>query len=356
MLNVKRKSVNFSSGDLVEFGALRDDWAIPRVVRPGSKTLEPVEWAGANRDLITSELRTYGALLFRDFGINSIPTLRDFSAAISPNLVEYIERRSPRTELGDKVYTSTIHPSDQYIHFHNTTSFSHQWPMKLWFCCLVPAAEGGMTPIADTREVLNTLSPWVRDKFMEKGVMYVRNFYDGIGLSWQSTFQTSDRAGVEAFCGAANIEAEWIGGDRLRTRQVRHAVATHPETLDLVWFNQAHHFHVTSLEPDVTRVLLETYAEEDLPRNSYYGDGSPIEPEALHDIASAYEHARRAFPWEKGDVLMLDNMLVSHARTPYRGERLIALTLAELFSPVYDGGGVAGPDAAVDAVTIPLDD
>lgn len=355
MTQMQRRSVALDTGALIDLGPLREDWAIPRLVQPTSAKLDPILWAEANREFVTEQLRKHGALLFRGFGIDSIARLRDFSEAIAADLVEYIERRSPRTELGDKVYTSTIHPPDQYIHFHNTTSFSHQWPMKLWFCCLLPAEAGGMTPIADTREVLGNLSPGVRERFMDKGVMYVRNFHDGVGLSWQSTFQTDDRDRVGDFCAKANIEVEWIG-DRLRTRQVRHAVATHPETLDLVWFNQAHHFHVSSLDAQVTKVLLESYAEEDLPRNSYYGDGSPIENEALIDIESAYRKAERAFPWQRGDVLMLDNMLVAHARTPYEGERLIALTLAELFSPIYNGGGVVGPRAAADAITIPLED
>jgi hypothetical protein len=56
-----------------------------------------------------------------------------------------MERCSPRTELGDKIYTSTIQPADQFIHFRNMTSFSHQWPRHLWFACLQPAEWEGRT-------------------------------------------------------------------------------------------------------------------------------------------------------------------------------------------------------------------
>src|SRR5436190_1908576 len=117
---MKRRAVSLASEGLVEFGPLRDDWRIPRVARPGGAMLDAEAWAASNREVIQAELRAHGALLFRGFGIDSVTKLRAFSAAISPDLVEYIERRSPRTELGDKVYTSTIHPADQYIHFHNT--------------------------------------------------------------------------------------------------------------------------------------------------------------------------------------------------------------------------------------------
>jgi hypothetical protein len=51
----------------------------------------------------------------------------------------------------------------------------------------------------------------------------------------------------------AGIEFEWEEGDRLKTRQVCQAVATHPKTGEQVWFNQAHLFHVSSLEPEVVK-------------------------------------------------------------------------------------------------------
>ncbi|MGH8196218.1 MAG: TauD/TfdA family dioxygenase, partial [Woeseiaceae bacterium] len=39
------------------------------------------------------------------------------------------------------------------------------------------------------------------------------------------------------------------------------------------------------------------------------------------------------FRWEVGDVLLLDNMTVSHAREPYKGPRDIVVCMTN----VYDG-------------------
>lgn len=339
--------------DLVTYEKL--DGATPiRIFRSNSADLDPITWANSKKSELLAELRAYGAVLFRGFGIDSIAGLREFSMVFTPELVPYLERRSPRTELGDNIYTSTIHPADQHIHFHNTTSFSHRWPLKLWFSCIQPADWEGRTPIADIRTVLDRMNPKIRRRFEDVGVMYVSNYYEGMGLSWQTTFQTEDRSDVESYCRSHNIHFEWIGGEQLRTKQVRHAIAIHPHTGERAWFNQAHHFHVTSLEPDVTRTLIATYREEDLPRNSYYGDGSRIEPETLDHIAECYESAKTDFLWEKGDVIMLDNMLVAHARTPYRGERLIALALGEMYEASYHGGGVAQPGSLADSQEAPL--
>jgi alpha-ketoglutarate-dependent taurine dioxygenase len=347
-------TVSTSSEDLVSRETVEGGTPIA-LFRCHSADIDPMNWARTNKEHLLVELREYGAVLFRGFGVDSIAGLREFAMVFTPQLVPYLERRSPRTELGQNIYTSTIHPADQYIHFHNTTSFSHQWPLKLWFSCIHPAEWEGRTPISDIRVVLNRMDPKIRQKFEDLGVMYVSNYYEGMGLSWQTTFQTEDRPEVEAYCRGHGIDYEWIGGDRLRTKQVRHAVAIHPATGERAWFNQAHHFHVTSLEPEVTKTLLATYRDEDLPRNSYYGDGSPIEQETLEHIAECYEAAKTDFLWEKGDVIMLDNMLVAHARTPYRGERLIALALGEMYAGTYHGGGVALTGSLTDSQESPIE-
>jgi alpha-ketoglutarate-dependent taurine dioxygenase len=114
---------------------------------------------------------------------------------------------------------------------------------------------------------------------------------------------------------------------------VCQAVATHPDTGDVVWFNQAHLFHVSSLPPAVRDSLLSSYTEENLPRNVYYGDGTRIELPVLDSIREAYRQETITFPWQEGDVLMLDNMLAAHGRTPFVGARKVVVGMAEAFNP-----------------------
>lgn len=79
-------------------------------------------------------------------------------------------------------------------------------------------------------------------------------------------------------------------------------------------------------------VFLATIKEEDLPTNTYYGDGSPIEPETLDELRRIYEEETVAFPWQEGDILMLDNMRAAHGRAPYVGPRKILVGMTEPFS------------------------
>ena len=164
--------------------------------------------------------------------------------------------------------------------------------------------------------------------------MYVRNFADGLGLPWQTVFQTADKRLVEERCRHYGITAEWKENDRLRTRAVREAVRTHPRTGETVWFNHATFFHISTLEESVREALLAEFAEDDLPTNSYYGDGSRIEPEVLEELREAYRQASIKFPWQRESILMLDNMLTAHGREAYRGPRKILVGMSTPVSTV----------------------
>jgi alpha-ketoglutarate-dependent taurine dioxygenase len=162
--------------------------------------------------------------------------------------------------------------------------------------------------------------------------MYVRNFGDGFGLPWQTVFRTEDRARVEEHCREVGIEVEWKEGDRLRTRAVRPAVSRHPRTGETVWFNHATFFHVTTLEEGVRRALLADFDPEDLPTNTFYGDGSPIEDEVLEHLREAYRRETVALAWRPGDIMLVDNMLAAHGRRPYAGPRRTLVAMGEPMS------------------------
>jgi alpha-ketoglutarate-dependent taurine dioxygenase len=118
---------------------------------------------------------------------------------------------------------------------------------------------------------------------------------------------------------------------------VRPATVVHPKTGDTIWFNHAHMFHTSNLEPHVRDSLLAEFQEDELPRNAFYGDGSPIESSVLEEIREVYRQASVVFPWQKGDILMLDNFLASHGRRPFVGPRRVLVGMAELFTDTAHG-------------------
>ena len=162
--------------------------------------------------------------------------------------------------------------------------------------------------------------------------MYVRNFTNKLDVSWQDFFKTTDRSVVEDFCRNASIDFTWKENNGLRTRQVCLAVAKHPKTGEIVWFNQLQHWHLACLDRATRESLLSLFREQDLPRNCYYGDGSAIEDSVIEAIGEVYRQTAVSFPWQQGDILMVDNMLTAHARNAYVGPRKILVAMGEMIS------------------------
>lgn len=322
------QGVSLTAESPVRFAPLRPDGALPVLATPTMAGIDLRGWTDGHREELERQLLSSGGLLFRGFGITSAAEFEAFCAAVAPELMGYGERSTPRREVGGKVYTSTEYPADQHIPMHNELSYASSWPRKIWFYCHQPAAQGGETPIADSRQVYRAIDPPVRDRFVNRGVMYVRNFGEGLGLTWQEVFQTSDPAAVGEYCRNADIELEWRSEGRLQTRAVRPAAVRHPVTGEDIWFNQAHLHHLSALPEASQQALLEVVSPDELPFNTFYGDGTEIEAEALAEVRRAYAAAAVRFGWERGDVLMLDNLLVAHGRAPYSGERKILVAMA----------------------------
>ncbi len=336
----RRKAVE-TPADLVREAALAAGEPLPLTIAPAFPGVSLKGWLASNRERVASRLLEHGGILFRGFRIAGIEEFQELVRTLSGELMEYTYRSTPRTQVHGEIYTSTEYPPAEWIPMHNEMSYSRSWPLKIWFHCARAAETGGETPIADSRRVYRALDPALRRRFEEQGVMYVRNYGAGLDLAWTDVFQTDDKAEVEAFCRAADIEVEWRPDGRLHTVQVCQAVADHPVTGERVWFNQAHLFHVTSLEPEARELLLSTLGEADLPRNTYYGDGSPIEPSVLKEIQGVYRELSVEFPWEAGDALLLDNMLTAHGRAPFTGPRKVLVGMAEPAGAGSTAGGTA---------------
>jgi alpha-ketoglutarate-dependent taurine dioxygenase len=319
-----RREVSTSPEDLVRRAPVFADTEMILKIEPATEGVSLRDWVRNSRATLDALLLRHGGILFRGFPMGSV---EDFEGLVREmaggELMEYKYRSTPRTEIGGRIYTSTEYPPDQWIPQHNEMSYSCEWPLHIAFLCARAAEIGGETPLSDSRRVYERLSPGVRDRFAALGVMYVRNYSSGLDVPWQDVFGTSDRTTVERFCLRTGIEVEWKTGGGLRTRQVCQGIARHPVTGEMVWFNQAHLFHVSNLDPAVRAALVTECGEENLPRNACYGDGSPIPDAVLDEIRDAFRQEMRSFAWHNGDLVLLDNMLVAHGRAPFSGPRRV---------------------------------
>lgn len=293
-----------------------------------AQNMKTMDWVQENKPFINKFIAQNGALLIRGL---KFPGSNIFGKVLEclfdGPLLEYVYRSTPRTQMRGRVYTATEYPANEVIPQHNENAYSDSWPNRIGFLCLIPAESGGATPISDSREIYNKLTPAVREKFEKLGVMYVRNYCD-LDLPWSEVFQTDNRSDVEQYCLRHGMTFEWLDNNGLRTKQVNPAVINHPVSGEKVWFNQAHLFSVHNLQDAVKETLMASLGEDMLPRNTFYGDGTPIEESVIKDICALYDSTKIRFDWQKNDLLLLDNVLFTHGRESYSGPRKVITGMA----------------------------
>lgn len=317
------KAIPLENKSLTEVKRVSEKHGFPVMVQSNMTGLNLEQWIGNNKSFCDESMKKYGAILFRNFNLNSVYDFTQFVKSLGLQAQKYTNRTSPRYSVAENVYTSTTQPKTEIIHFHSENSYSQTPPDKLIFCCIITANSGGETPLADNRLVLKNIPESIKNKFRNLGVLYKRRVSDELGLGWKEIFQVQTKEEVEEQCRKTDIEFNWIG-DILDLSWKGPAIVKHTVTSEEIWFNHAFFFNKFSYSEDFLSILE---SDEDLPFSTFYGDGSAISMEEYDLIKKAYDISRVDFPWQKGDLLMVDNYLISHARNSYDGDRQILVSI-----------------------------
>jgi len=333
-LKIARRAIDVDPAKLVEIGYAGQHPGLPVVIRPRIPGVDLVEWIREHPGDIDDALHRHGGILFRGFDTCGQEGFSRILDACDWTLMDYVESATPRLKLGDRVYTSTEFPPEYPIAQHNELSYVKNWPMRLALFCVTAPAEGGESPVADARKVLEHVGPEIRERFEKRGGWrLVRNYGFGYGPGWRDAFHVEERGAAEAYFRAADIEFEWLPDDRLRTTHVRPVTRRHPVTGEEVWFNHIAFWHTSSLPREIREHFLRDFGVEGCPYNTFYGDGTPIEEEVAQALRTAYDRATVAFPWQPGDLVMVDNMLATHGRNAFKGARRVLVAMG---NPVFN--------------------
>ncbi|ALG15456.1 hypothetical protein AOZ06_41520 [Kibdelosporangium phytohabitans] len=244
--------------------------------------------------------------------------------AVLPSPLSEREGFAPRDTYAPGVYSSSHWPQNQPMCMHHELSYTLQFPRLMAFCCVTPPTTGGVTALADARQVLAALPPDLVARFEQTGWMLTRNYNELLGTPWTQAFG-GDRAQVEQYCRDNDIEFEWDASGGLRTRQRRQAVVKHPVTGERCWFNQIAFLNEWTMDPGIREYLTDEFGRDGLPFTTYFGDGTPLTPAMVDQINAVYEQNTVRHTWQRGDLLIVDNVRMAHSREPYDGEREIVV-------------------------------
>jgi hypothetical protein len=334
----------------VRLRALTDDSTFPVFVEPESAELSAdpeaaIAWFAAERGHLDALTTQVGAVVLRGFAFRSTDDFARIVDEYPPFEGGYVGGASPRKGISARVFEATRSPAPHLLPLHQEMAYLPTCPNRVAFYCRVAATKGGETIICDMRRFDRSLPDDLRRRVQAHGVLYVRNFrspawstgdafLDVYHRPWSDVFETDDPDAALAACTAIGLEGEWVG-DSLSVRYRAPGFVVHPVTGESIWFNQisAQAPAPSSLperpilSPTYRAEMFESYGDRPRPYETRYGDGSPIPEEDVLAIHDLHRRGTVAFPWEPGDVMLLDNYLAAHGRNPYEGERDVQVGL-----------------------------
>lgn len=322
---------------------------MPLVITPVDSTLADDSelfalWYRNHQNIFASMLLEYGCLLFRGFALRSTGDFQTIAHCYPEHAFGYIGGATPRKNIDGKVYESTRIPATLKIGLHQEKAYMAHYPQKLAFFCRLPSEQGGETVICDMRAVTRRLPPVLIERFRGARIMYLRNFrvpttpenepkntnMREYHRPWDDVFLTSDPRQVEQLCRDTHLDYEWLADGSITVSHVGGATLTHPVSGEEVWFNQlsTQHNNARSLGASGYEYIRLAYRDKlARPYDVRLGDGTPITLEEIAPIYDALEAEEVAFPWQAGDMLLIDNIAVAHGRNPFKGKRDIQVAL-----------------------------
>ena len=150
--------------------------------------------------------------------------------------------------------------------------------------------------------------------------------------TWQYRFETDDPAVVEGLLKDRGAGFEWHGDGSLTFWTRVPGITTHPVTGDILYFNQMNSQvqHPLTIGEERAAAIDAAYGTT-TPRaySVRFSNGEALSEAEFLAIHGTFERRKIAFPWQAGDVLLLENRLTAHGRNPYTGPRDVQVMLIQ---------------------------
>lgn len=238
--------------------------------------------------------KSFGVLLFRGFGVD-YEQMKAFAEKFSSRFV--LDKDRPIVDPRNK-YVTLVDPGMHYVSPHCENANSPFRPDVIWFCCGVPASQGGETLFWDGVRVWQELSEELRQLFIAKKIKFFQKFP---AADWKRFL------GVRATLADVKRTLNGIPGLSYKINEDQSI----------------------SIEYVCSAVVKTKYGHQNAFANSLiaeyknprgvvtFADGSPIPSTVINQIQQVMNNLTEVISWQSGDLVMIDNSRLLHGRRSF---------------------------------------
>ncbi len=307
--------------------------AFPLVLQcqtPGVTLDQTAAWLKEHRRKLLDQAAEHGVILFRGFPLATADDMDRFVAAFELENFPYDQSLSNavRVNKTPRVFTANEAPPSVTIMLHHEMAQTPIYPSRLFFFCEHAAATGGATPVCRSDvlwEKLAAQKPAFAKNCETKGLKYSNvmpaenDASSGMGRSWQSTLGATTREQAEQRLRNLNYSWQWLEDGSLRaTTPVLQAVKKLPNGRTS-FFNQL---------IAAARGWKDT--RNDPSKAITFGDGTPLDRDAVELASQLGEELSFDVPWQTGDIALVDNYVAMHGRRTFTGTRKVLASLVAM--------------------------
>ncbi len=253
---------------------------------------------------ILEDFKSFGLLLFRGFDVN-YEQMKVFAEQFDATFINQYNR--PIVDLNNQFIT-LVDSGMHYIAPHCENANSPFRPDVVWFCCAVPAAEGGETLFWDGVEVWKAMSRELQQLFIDQKIRYVQKF---LASHWQQFL------GASATIDDVKKILDNMAGISYKINQDESLI----------------------LEYICSGVIKTKYGNQDAFANSIiseyrnpraivtFANGCAIPVKIINEIQKIMDDLIGFIPWMSGDLVMIDNSRFLHGRKSFNDKRRRIVTL-----------------------------
>ena len=259
--------------------------------------------SGLSTAQILEEFKSCGFILFRGFEVDA-QKMKAFAEQFSSRFVRDETRRRVDSRDG---FVGLVDGGTHYISPHCEHANSPFRPDVIWFCCVVPVAQGGETLVWDGVRVWQEMSEELRALFIDKKIRFFQKFpaaawrhFLGTGSTLVDVKRTLD--GLEGVSYQINPDQS-VSLDYVCSAVVKNKYGNHEA---------------------FANSLISEYKN---PRGVVtFEDGSPIPETVINEIKEIMNRLTEVILWQSGDLAMIDNSRFLHGRRAFKDTRRRILT------------------------------